>query len=298
MQELLVIHRTHESSHQLPDLKDLLPEGNEWIHWRTCLRQIAIGMDHWDFAALENAEIYRGEKAYQFLLEIISGLHSPLVAETEVLGQFKNIAQQNQNVSWPFQSLAKNLLSDVKPIRTTHLKNLGSQSYGSVARRMFNSESTVVFMGAGQLTQEILPWLSKEQSRIIVLNRSGERLKQIQEKFPKVEFYTWEQAHQKIPADHALVVAAPLSSGFISDFLQTHKALPQKFLDLREDSHRDVLPFAVKGFCLKDVFAEIAATRQVLAQKVELARKMIAEISQKRALSNQIRPFGWDDLWL
>ncbi|MES3036484.1 MAG: hypothetical protein V4736_01135 [Bdellovibrionota bacterium] len=67
--------------------------------WSTCQREIIVtdlvtAEQHHLFSRAQNSgdtldQVYTGSDAYQFLLEVISGLHSKLIGETEILGQFK-----------------------------------------------------------------------------------------------------------------------------------------------------------------------------------------------------------------
>jgi glutamyl-tRNA reductase len=82
------------------------------VEWQTCLRRILFlnARDNHDILeAIETegllppiVEVFRGEQAYGFLLEVICGLNSPIVGETAVMGQFKEFLQNAKlpNTSW------------------------------------------------------------------------------------------------------------------------------------------------------------------------------------------------------
>ena len=66
------------------------------LEWQTCLRRIQF-LNRFENSALIEAaetdklvpptvEVYRGNEAYGFLLEVICGLNSPLLGETAVMG--------------------------------------------------------------------------------------------------------------------------------------------------------------------------------------------------------------------
>ena len=96
--DMILIHRPggHGRSTLADDLRPRLAEEQPAFCWQTCIRQIALI----DESQLENVrptllrgdEIYHEDVGYRFLLEVICGLHSPLIGETEVYGQFKNSA--------------------------------------------------------------------------------------------------------------------------------------------------------------------------------------------------------------
>ncbi len=60
------------------------------VVWRTCVRQVAF-VDE-PTAIPQGVPAWHDEAAYAHLLEVVCGLHSPIVGETEVLHQFKVFA--------------------------------------------------------------------------------------------------------------------------------------------------------------------------------------------------------------
>ncbi|RYZ70147.1 MAG: hypothetical protein EOP09_06555, partial [Proteobacteria bacterium] len=164
---------------------------SQTLVWKTCLRQIAfLSSPHQDFALEETDEIFSGSAAFAFLLEIICGLHSPVVGETEVLGQFKNFAagaiENESSMNPPLRQFLQALLLNAKVMRAEHLVGLGSQGYGSLVRKLSKSESSVTLMGSGQLVEEILPWLAKQKSLQVVC-RNPHKAARFQEKYPSLK---------------------------------------------------------------------------------------------------------------
>ena len=131
------------------EARDTMPAVLNGIEWQTCLRRILFlnardNHDILDTIETEGllppiVEVFRGQEAYQFLLEVICGLNSPIVGETAVMGQFKDFLQNAKfpNTCWGnfLRRLATNLMIDAKSVRTRHLQGLGSQSYGSLVRQ-------------------------------------------------------------------------------------------------------------------------------------------------------------------
>src|SRR5436190_7341524 len=100
------------------------------LEWQTCLRRILF-LNRNDscttIEAIENGElnlptveIFRGREAYQFLLEVICGLNSPIVGETAVMGQFKEFSLHAKfpRHQWGsfLRQLTSNLMLDAKRI--------------------------------------------------------------------------------------------------------------------------------------------------------------------------------------
>src|SRR4051794_7116700 len=93
--------------------------------FETCMRHVLIvpADEIGSLADLirEGDQVFSGEDAYRFLLEVICGLHSPLVGETEVYGQLKNkVATTTFELSpWTtnLQRMFRSLFQDAKLVR-------------------------------------------------------------------------------------------------------------------------------------------------------------------------------------
>jgi len=144
------------------------PPATPGLLWKTCLREIFF---------VEPGEAcregLRGVEAHRFLVEICSGLHSPLFGETEVFGQFRAFRAAHA-VPYAWHELLDAVEEDVRKLRRTHLVDIGSQSYGSLARRHLPEGESVVVVGGGHLAQELLPWL--ENRAVTVAARSPEKV--------------------------------------------------------------------------------------------------------------------------
>src|SRR5689334_14654991 len=133
--------------------------------WRTCLREVTFADDaaELDGRSADDAPrpVLEGE-AYRLLLEILCGLQSPMLGETQVMGQFKAfLASLNREQNW-LNRLGQRLLADAREIRTQHLQGLGSRSYGSAVRRYLSTTQHAVLIGTGKLAQEVLPFLADD----------------------------------------------------------------------------------------------------------------------------------------
>lgn len=259
LRQLVLIHKPGAASLELPS----------WLEVKTCLRSFWVGFRPWQLPAIPEGEkdsyqILEGEGAYQLLVEIACGLHSPVLGETEVFGQVRQVCQAyrhpEKKFQQRFQKLIQMLYTDVKLVRRRHLKNLGSKSYGSYARRFFRGATGVRILGTGQLAQEILPWLVKSHDEVIVHSRNPEAVTlERQADNVSLQNYTEVSGFKK----GGLLVAAPLKAEMVEKFLKEHSYTADFLLDLREESEPD--PISARGRQrhqdLKNVFQSFEANK-------------------------------------
>lgn len=288
MLESLVI--AHSTSGELEGLDF---NSSNWLRWNTCVRQIAIGFGNHD-QEVRKETTFVGPQAYGFFLEVVSGLHSPLVGETEVMGQFRELVENSNQITLKnkpqFLDFFRSILTDAKRVRALALKDLGSRSYGSLLRKYLRERSSVSILGAGKIVGEILPWL-KPVSQVTVKCRRLEQAEKLKEKF---NFIQVESIDSPMLGD-TLVIAAPMKSEEIILLIKNQSPI-KNIIDLRESSTRDPLNVSLPTVTLSKLFSEIENTEKDVKQKVEKARSLIKEMSQKWTVKAENRPFGWEDL--
>jgi len=322
--DVLVIHRSGgQASATLAFATQELAGGEaskNWFFWQTCLRQIAVFVTNGDEPHVEQLraglrptdEVMRGDEGYRFLLEIICGLHSPLVGETEVYGQFKNAVATYQ-ASAPLtpsgshlKRYFKSLFEDAKCIRQNHLVDLGSQSYGSVVRREVRGlgVQNIHCIGAGQLVHEILPWIAKDGNQVHIHARDaikarrqlGAQLKRENQVHPLTE-------ETRLAEAEVLIVAAPVAAAQLDAWLESAGRL-RLVIDLRADSASDLPRFVAQGsatrnlrhLVLGDVFACISQNQTQLAERKKAALAAVQNAVHERSSYVEYRPFGWEDV--
>lgn len=151
-----------------PGRRDALPAagtGTGAVVLGTCLRQLAFGLTPRPVLAGEHAaEVHAGPAAYQFLLEVMSGLKSAVPGETNVAGQFREAWQ----AAAPRLPLADRqglgvvvdaLRADMRVLRATHLQGMAGSSYASLARELLapRRDARVLFVGTGELARSLWP---------------------------------------------------------------------------------------------------------------------------------------------
>ena len=280
------------------------------IEWQTCLRRILFLNAHDNHDIIETietagllppiVEVFRGQQAYRFLLEVICGLNSPIVGETAVMGQFKEFLQSAKfpNTPWGnfLRQLATNLMIDAKRVRHEHLQGLGSQSYGSLVRQHVKGMPTVAVLGSGKLAREILPWLIGK-TKVRVFCRNLERAQSLHEEFPEIELVEYSNVDAGWDhSDAGLVIAAPLKAEEVADWSQLQRVSFTKCLDLRGEALTDPVTISTILIPLHELFAALRAERERLAEHVAAARSEIKRLVARQTQQAQFRPFGWEDL--
>ena len=301
--QLVIVNLRHEA-------RDKMPAVLNGIEWQTCLRRILFLNARENHDILETietegllppiVEVYRGQQAYRFVLEVICGLNSPIVGETAVMGQFKDFLQNAKfpNSLWGnfLRQLATNLMIDAKRVRTRHLQGLGSQSYGSLVRQHVKGLPAVAVLGSGKLAREILPWLIGK-TKVRVFCRNLERANNLREEFPEIELAPYSQSDVAwSEGDTGLVIAAPLQADEVARWSRSQSISFTKCLDLRGEAATDPISNGTIVIALHELFTALRAERKTLEGHVESAGAEIKSLVARQSHQAQFRPFGWEDL--
>jgi glutamyl-tRNA reductase len=291
MSDLILVHRSFSNQNEV--------EESPFLVWKTCLRQIFF-LDLNDSKNLQlekGDEVFRGLEAESFLAEVLCGLKSPLIGETEVFGQFKfwwkSVPEENL---WKqrHRSRIEALFSVVKGIREKILCGQGSQSYGSLLRRYLTDPVMVDILGAGHLAQEIAPWIQK-QSTYRIWCRNPQKLESTA---------LGSGAKEVISLTHSsglsrvVVIAAPMDHRSLNTWLRERDFGPQHLLfDFRSDSGH-FIPFVEPKahFKLEDFSSQYEEHRSEIEKKAQKARNQIHQWRDQQESRSQLRPYGWDDL--
>lgn len=258
-----------------PFSSTLTPESS--LVFETCLRQIWVCRED----IPQSPDWLTGPKAYELILEIISGLHSPVFGETEILCQFKKFLDlaftQNRDFDF-FKPWAKRLLEDVKIIRCEYLQNHGQHGYGSHLRKTLKDHQEIWLLGAGEFAKSLLPWLDKHDVTLWV--RSPEKAQAVHPKVAPLK--------SRPPATAAVIVAAPLTNQELENLIS------HSWVDLREAGEAPKIQPAL--LTLSQIFH--AQTQEDRCRKnliLEITSR-IQKLAKDRSLQSWNRPLGWEDL--
>ncbi len=277
------------------DCQVAMPRTFTNLAWQTCLRRVFF-LHHTELSLLSHLadrvkHIYRGQQAYQFLLEVICGLHSPLLAETAVMGQFRTFranAQFPETVWGRFlQKLTTDALVDARHIRHQHLQGLGSQSYGSLIRKHLQSSNRIALLGTGSLAKEILPWLIDE-AEVRVFYRSNSHAQHLAQEYKlQLDQFTMADAGWDTEAG-TLVVAAPLSASEITGWLELQSIRFSLIVDLRSNAATDPINVSQPVLKLSELFASLTYQRKRLEHHKLLALRAIEVLAIRRYSTAQL----------
>jgi len=262
--------------------------------WSTCQREIGFyWSEDWVDDYAEGDDIYIGFSGLQFLTEVISGLHSELIGETEVQGQFKVFIESELSKIPQFSVIKpwlQKVLTLVKNVRAEFFCGTGVSSYGGLARQFLNDEKSVHMFGNGSLVEGMMPWL--EQSNVQIYARNPKAVGTKFEKFKNVQLCSYTQAQRLYGA---LIIAAPLKAVDIKKYLRSHNL--SLVLDFRGESAFDpIIIDGVKVISLHEMWTMLEEAKVEKAQQKEKALKWILNQIEQLEAHSKVRPFGWDDL--
>ena len=278
---LALIHRTAGSA----------PAPADSTAWRTCLREIHFLPSH--RIPLESGVLTDAE-AYTLLLEVVCGLRSPLIGETEVQAQFKEFLASTAASDRLLSRLGQRVLGDAKRIRHKHLQGFGAHSYGRLTAPHLVGQRLAV-IGTGALAAEVVA-AAPEGARVDLWGRSSERVLPTRPaglSFSLISDAASRRSTCEEPA--TVVVAAPIGHDDLSAVLSRYQSV-LKVIDLRSSDQQTVIS-GVKGVVLLgDLLYEAARTDIGGGPRLRAARADIRELALAFADRDNIRPFGLDDV--
>lgn len=282
-QELVLVHRDSQAG--VPPL-----EGEGQL-WRTCLREMLFLEPGAAPRHFDNVKLRSGLEAHHTLVEICSGLHSPLFGETEVFGQFKAF-RESVEMSPLWDALLDAVEDDVRKLRRKFLTELGSQSYGSLARRHLPEGGKVLVLGSGRLARDLLPWLSGMRTTLVARDpaKAAEWLPAGVSTLPLASL---SDSLSGLEGAHWLV-AAPIANETLLAILAKNPA--GLVLDFRGDQNFPQTPENASAYLgLRALYQELEAVKQLHERKKKEAMQFAAELTRRHEQSVVHRPYGWED---
>ena len=192
--------------------------------------------------------------------------------------------------------MTSDLLVDAKRVRSRHLEGLGSQSYGGMVRQHLKGVPSVVVLGAGQLAEEILPWIVGKTD-VAICARNLERANPLTEQYPEIRLTQYSLTKPiEENRETAIVIAAPIKASDVEAWMEAQSIPFVKMIDLRGEAETEPLQSSLPVIRLSEMFAALKNERPKLAARVAAARDDIKKAAQRPIEQAQFRPFGWEDL--
>ena len=233
-------------------------------------------------------------EAYRLLLEVVCGLRSPMLGETQVMGQFNTFLASLPRQHGALRKLGQRLLGEARRLSQQHLRHLGSRSYGSATRKRVADAQHVAVIGTGALSRELQKFLVDGERRVDVWGRrpAGEVTYRDAVTYRQIGAAT-PAPLSRVPA--ALIIAAPVPSVIADDIAGRYTSL-MRVIDLRGERDLGPLDVTAPVVGLAELFAEIETARRDSQQHVAAATAGVVQLSREYTLRAEPRPFGWDDL--
>ncbi len=256
---------------------------------RTCQRTLIISTESTE-AILPNAELFKHDEAYLYLLETICGLKSRLVGENEIVNQFKEAYQsfmQFEDKSTALIQILEKLFQDAKSIRTKYLIGIGQKSYASISRRHLISlqqAHTVLILGSGVLAEDMINQL-KKKAKVMITGRNLDRVATLALKH-NLEVVDWNNKEAFKTFDHIVNTIGTTEVLFSEIFFYDWYSWTSEnrlFIDLGSPSCLSTSFTREQGVLrLEDIFAEGAIRDEEKLLKIREARKFMDVIVEKR----------------
>ena len=299
------------------------PSGGEVFVLKTCQRTLILGYGQSLFYHLDDQndirDMFNGNQAYIFLLETICGLKSEVLAEYEVVGQFKEAYQLYANL--PFRNtntltLLEKLFQDSKKIRTEHLTEIGQLSYAGIARKLVHSrigEADVLVLGSGALSEDLIKLLKKKH-RVFLSARNSDRVNELclqhsLEMIPWLDYETYKKFDSIINTIGVNEIL--FNEEFFKDWSVGLQRISENasranvsnsklFIDLGSPSViKTHLSESAGVFRLDDIFRQSAKMNIEKMEKIRCAKDSIVRLCENRRRSFLTsHPFGWEELQL
>ncbi len=291
------------------------PSNGEVFVLKTCQRTLVLGHGQLPFYHLEDQndirDMYNANQAYIFLLETICGLKSEVLAEYEVVGQFKEAYQNYTQL--PFKknhilTLIEKLFQDSKKIRTEHLTEIGQLTYAGIARKMIHSrlsDAEVLVVGSGNLAEDLIKLLKKKH-RVFVTARNNERVAALAMEH-SVEIVEWKDysSYKKFPSIVNTIGTNEIlfNEEFFTDwsnFSRLNASDSKLFIDLGSPSVINTRLSEGQGVLrLEDIFRQSAKMNIEKMEKIKRAKEAIVLLCENRRQTFSLsHPFGWEELAL
>jgi glutamyl-tRNA reductase len=263
---------------------------------RTCQRTLIVARNSngaHSLSGLPSAYLYyEGAQAYRYLLEIICGLQSKVLAENEVVGQFKEAYQEylkSEKRDKVLMTILEKLFQDTKKIRTEYLREITGQSYAAITRKILITKlpqntprPRVIIYGSGMLAVGLIKQLAK-RFHVTLCARNNDLMLRLASEY-SLETQDWNERENISSFDFIVnTIGSEKCTIFRANFFELVANNHKVFIDLGAPSVIETNLTREQGvWRLADVFSAGAAIDEKKQEKLTAARESINEIVVKR----------------
>ena len=257
---------------------------------KTCQRHLFMALGELNTIGEGEVEC-RGREAYRYLLEVICGMQSRVVAESEIMAQFKRAywdylespERQHQLIR-----ILEKLLKDAKEIRTQYLEGVEQKTYAALARKLIFEQALpkrVLVIGSGFLAKDMVNQLKKKVEQVFISSRNQEKVQEFCQ-YDLTRPLGWMDTNLYLEFPFIVnTVGVPGLTLLDSDFFELWRDRHERllFVDLGEPSsiRTDLNP--EDGVVRLNHIREKSVIRErEKQQKIQRARQAIDEFSVKR----------------
>ncbi len=269
----------------------------EFIFWGDGLSHILpIYSEHTSLASeklMQQLHHYEADKAWEYLLQVCSGLDSMVIGETEVLGQFKkSYTRVREQLNGDFRWLLEKVMVAAKNVRTTCCLGAHPLSLPSIAVNLAEEvlghmpDKRVVLIGSGQLAGQIVPvLLNRGIEQLTMMSRHVENARRFIDMGVKVA----EMCHLEIQLRQAdwlvVMVSSPtavVGKGIIERVMRQRGDRPLLCLDLSMPRGIEPEVADITGACLRqlvDLESILKESWQARKSQAHQANELVSSLS-------------------
>ena len=257
---------------------------------RTLIADVLDGKESLEFYLRHLPYALNQKDAYQFLLEVVCGIKSKLVGESEIVGQFKEgfekYLESSARKSTITQIIQK-LFKDGKSVRSKFLADIGQYSYAGVTKKLIKNrgnENKILIVGSGQLAEDLLKVLHRKYD-LHLMARNTEKVSALKNLYD-FKITSWENFNETINFGSIVNTIGTNEILFNQDYFKNFLLLNgQKslFIDLGSPSSIST-PYDVANGVIRldDIFQMSQSLNTKKMDKINNAKKEIILAAQRR----------------
>ncbi len=253
----------------------------------TCQRSLLITTEELTDIS-QHYECYIGQKAYTYLLQVICGLQSRLIAENEIVGQFKEALTQYlalNNRNHEIVIALQKALQDQKYIRSNYLLGISQKTYAALSKKLIQNyldrSSKVLILGSGMLAEDLINQFKKQAT--LHLSARNLEVSQNLSKKHQVDLIPWKDLEKYQDYDFIFNTIGTQDHILDDSFFEHWASDNNYFIDLGDPEINIDTKYKKNNFYnLEKIYELGAIANEEKASKINKAHEEIMKLSEKR----------------